>query len=117
MSDIQARLIKYLKLEIVNRSLRTCSHEIGISHATLSRVLSGCSPSLDNFRKIVSWLGMSADYILCISFNDESFKLSTYQARTEMIHDFIALLERDGNTIFNVNKAKNEPKKAEKKGI
>jgi transcriptional regulator with XRE-family HTH domain len=41
------------------RGIRAAATEIGISHATLSRVERGFLPDLENFQKIQKWLGVS----------------------------------------------------------
>jgi transcriptional regulator with XRE-family HTH domain len=42
-----------------DRGIRAVAGEIGISHATLSRVERGFLPDLENFQKIQRWLGIS----------------------------------------------------------
>jgi transcriptional regulator with XRE-family HTH domain len=42
-----------------DRGIRAVATEIGISHATLSRVERGFLPDLENFQKIQKWLGIS----------------------------------------------------------
>ena len=41
------------------RGVRTAAKEIGISHATYSRVERGFLPDLENYQKICNWLGES----------------------------------------------------------
>jgi transcriptional regulator with XRE-family HTH domain len=41
--------------------VRAAAREIGISHATLSRVEKGFLPDLENYEKICKWLGIEAD--------------------------------------------------------
>jgi transcriptional regulator with XRE-family HTH domain len=40
------------------RGVREVAREIGISHATLSRVERGFHPDLENYQKITRWLGI-----------------------------------------------------------
>lgn len=47
-----------------NRGVREVAGEIGISHATLSRIESGKQPDLETFTKICKWLGIDPNYIL-----------------------------------------------------
>jgi transcriptional regulator with XRE-family HTH domain len=46
-----------------SRGIRAVAKEIGISHATLSRVERGFLPDLENYRKICKWLGVSTNPI------------------------------------------------------
>jgi transcriptional regulator with XRE-family HTH domain len=41
-----------------NRGVREVAREIGISHATLSRVERGHLPDLENYQKICKWMGV-----------------------------------------------------------
>src|SRR5690242_4662088 len=41
-----------------SRGIREVAREIGISHATLSRVERGHLPDLENYHKICRWLGI-----------------------------------------------------------
>ncbi len=41
-----------------DRGIRAVAKEIGISHATLSRVERGHLPDLENYQKICKWLGV-----------------------------------------------------------
>jgi len=41
-----------------DRGIRAAAKEIGISHATLSRVERGHLPDLENYQKICTWLGI-----------------------------------------------------------
>lgn len=41
-----------------DRGIREVAREIGISHATLSRVERGHLPDLENYQKICKWLGI-----------------------------------------------------------
>jgi transcriptional regulator with XRE-family HTH domain len=43
------------------RGVRAVAKEIGISHATLSRVERGFLPDLENYEKICNWLGIAAN--------------------------------------------------------
>lgn len=43
------------------QGIRAAAKEIGISHATLSRVERGFLPDLENYRKICIWLGVEPE--------------------------------------------------------
>lgn len=43
------------------QGIRAAAKEIGISHATLSRVERGFLPDLENYRKLCVWLGVELD--------------------------------------------------------
>lgn len=47
-----------------DRGLREVAAEIGISHATLSRVERGLMPDLDTFGKVCRWLGVDPGAVL-----------------------------------------------------
>ena len=42
-----------------SRGIREVAREIGISHATLSRVERGHLPDLENYQKICKWMGIN----------------------------------------------------------
>jgi len=44
-----------------DRGIRAVANEIGISHATLSRVERGFLPDLERYQKICKWLGVSIE--------------------------------------------------------
>jgi transcriptional regulator with XRE-family HTH domain len=46
-----------------DQGVRAAAKEIGISHATLSRVERGFLPDLENYQKICRWLGEAPDVI------------------------------------------------------
>ena len=46
-----------------NRGIREVAREIGISHATLSRVERGHLPDLENYQKICKWLGVDVSTV------------------------------------------------------
>lgn len=43
------------------QGIRAAAKEIGLSHATLSRVERGFIPDLKNYKKIIKWLGLEAE--------------------------------------------------------
>jgi transcriptional regulator with XRE-family HTH domain len=43
------------------QGIRAAAKEIGISHATLSRVERGFLPDLENYKKICIWLGINTE--------------------------------------------------------
>ncbi len=53
-----------LKQKRGNRGIREVANEIGIGHATLSRIESGKQPDLDTFTKICKWLEIDPNSIL-----------------------------------------------------
>lgn len=46
-----------------NRGIREVAREIGISHATLSRVERGHLPDLENYQKICKWMGVDVSTV------------------------------------------------------
>ena len=58
MDDIRIkRLSEQIQLRRAGKGIREAAKEVGISHATLSRVENGKIPDLDTFGKICVWLG------------------------------------------------------------
>ena len=53
-----------LKQKRGNRGIREVAREIGIGHATLSRIESGKQPDLETFIKICKWLEIDPNSIL-----------------------------------------------------
>lgn len=47
-----------------DRGIREVAQEIGVSHATLSRVERGYLPDLETFSKICEWLGIEPSEVL-----------------------------------------------------
>lgn len=45
------------------RGIRAAAKEIGISHATLSRIERGHLPDLENYQKICTWLGVQMENV------------------------------------------------------
>ncbi|MET4388528.1 transcriptional regulator with XRE-family HTH domain [Bradyrhizobium sp. F1.4.3] len=43
------------------QGIRAAAKEIGLSHATLSRVERGFLPDLENYKKICKWLGLDLE--------------------------------------------------------
>ncbi len=62
MSSLEnlGRLVKGKRGE---RGIRAVAKEIGISHATLSRVERGFHPDLERYQKICKWLGVSVEAV------------------------------------------------------
>jgi transcriptional regulator with XRE-family HTH domain len=46
------------------QGIRAAAKEIGISHATLSRVERGFMPDLANYRRICRWLGINVEDVV-----------------------------------------------------
>ncbi len=67
MSEITVKLSKYLRSGIGSRSTREVAKEIGISHATISRVCNGGIPDLMTFKKICEWMSINPSYLLGLS--------------------------------------------------
>src|SRR3984893_14642841 len=44
-----------------DQGIRAAAKEIGLSHATLSRVERGFLPDLENYKKICKWLGVDLE--------------------------------------------------------
>jgi transcriptional regulator with XRE-family HTH domain len=57
--DSLANLGRLVREKRGDRGVRAVAKEIGISHATLSRVERGFLPDLENYEKICKWLGVS----------------------------------------------------------
>lgn len=55
---------RLLKEQRGDRGVREVGKEIGISHATLSRVERGFLPDLETFRKVCEWLGVDPGEVL-----------------------------------------------------
>ena len=55
---------RLLKERRGGRGIREVAKEIGISHATLSRVERGYLPDLETFRKTCEWLGVDPGEVL-----------------------------------------------------
>jgi transcriptional regulator with XRE-family HTH domain len=53
-----------LKQRRGNRGIREVAREIGIGHATLSRIESGKQPDLQTFTKICKWLEIDPNSVL-----------------------------------------------------
>ena len=49
------------------QGIRAAAKEIGISHATLSRVERGFMPDLANYRRICRWLGINVEDVTGVS--------------------------------------------------
>ncbi len=49
------------------QGIRAAAKEIGISHATLSRVERGFMPDLANYRRICRWLGIKVEDVTGVS--------------------------------------------------
>jgi len=49
------------------QGIRAAAAEIGISHATLSRVERGFMPDLANYRRICRWLGINVEDVTGVS--------------------------------------------------
>jgi transcriptional regulator with XRE-family HTH domain len=54
-----------------DRGIREVAREIGISHATLSRVERGHLPDLENYQKICRWIGIDVPSLASISSKKE----------------------------------------------
>ncbi len=61
------------------RGIRDTAREIGISHATLSRVERGYLPDLETFRKVCEWLEIDPGEVLGI-------KTAKTAAQTPSVH-------------------------------
>jgi len=57
MSSTLEHLGRRVKERRAGTGIRAAAKEIGISHATLSRIERGHLPDLENYRKICHWLG------------------------------------------------------------
>lgn len=55
-----------------DRGIRAVAKEIGISHATLSRIERGFLPDLETFRKVCEWLGVDPGTVLKVKSRSEA---------------------------------------------
>lgn len=55
--EILENLGRLVKEKRGDQGIRSAAKEVGISHATLSRVEQGFLPDLENYKKICKWLG------------------------------------------------------------
>jgi len=80
-----------LKQKRGNRGIREVAEEIGIGHATLSRIESGKQPDMMTFIKICKWLGIDPNTIL--GFTDkqspspEAMPVAHFRAKKTMNPD------------------------------
>jgi transcriptional regulator with XRE-family HTH domain len=58
-----------------DRGVRAVANEIGISHATLSRVERGFLPDLERYQKICKWLGVSIEAVGNKEFSQSKSKI------------------------------------------
>lgn len=54
-----------------DRGLREVANEIGISHATLSRIENGKLPDIETFKKICEWLNVDPGVILSLGVKEQ----------------------------------------------
>lgn len=78
-----------LKRKRGNRGIREVANEIGISHATLSRIESGKQPDLDTFTKVCKWLEIDPNSILGFkkkqpSTNNDPMPVAHFRAEKTM---------------------------------
>jgi len=59
--EILENLGRRVKEKRGDQGIRSAAKEIGISHATLSRVERGFLPDLENYKKICNWLGVDIE--------------------------------------------------------
>jgi transcriptional regulator with XRE-family HTH domain len=64
MAQILEELGRRVQRKRGEMGIRAAAKEIGISHATLSRIERGHLPDLENYRKICSWLGEDPEIAL-----------------------------------------------------
>ena len=62
-----------------SRGIREVAREIGISHATLSRVERGHLPDLENYQKICRWMGLDVSAVT-------GFTASTPETAIAQVH-------------------------------
>ncbi len=55
-----------------DRGIRKVAREIGISHATLSRVERGHLPDLENYQKICRWMGIDISSVTDVASRKQS---------------------------------------------
>ena len=63
-----------------DRGLREVANEIGISHATISRIENGKSPDIETFKKICEWLNVDPGEMLGVKEQKENTKLTFFNS-------------------------------------
>jgi transcriptional regulator with XRE-family HTH domain len=66
-----------------SRGIREAATEIGISHATLSRVERGHLPDLENYRKICVWIGIEMSSVVGPASAKESSPIAQVHFRKD----------------------------------
>lgn len=65
------------------RGIRETAKEIGISHATLSRVERGYLPDLDTFSKVCKWLEIDPGEVLGVKTEPRAMPMTAVHFRTD----------------------------------
>lgn len=65
------------------RRIRETAKEIGISHATLSRVERGYLPDLDTFSKVCKWLEIDPGEVLGVKTESRAMPVAAVHFRTD----------------------------------
>lgn len=65
------------------RGVREAAKEIGISHATLSRVERGYLPDLDTFSKLCKWLEVNPGEVLGVKSETKAIPRASAHFRTD----------------------------------
>lgn len=65
------------------RGVRETAKEIGISHATLSRVERGYLPDLDTFKKVCTWLEVDPGEVLGVKSEARTLTTASAHFRTK----------------------------------
>jgi transcriptional regulator with XRE-family HTH domain len=63
-----------------DRGLREVANEIGISHATLSRIENGKLPDIETFKKICEWLNVDPGVMLGVKEQKEGIELTFFES-------------------------------------
>lgn len=81
--EILENLGRRVKEKRGSQGIRSAAKEIGISHATLSRVERGGLPDLENYKKICKWLGVQIEIALTPSANSQPTGVANVHFRKE----------------------------------
>lgn len=76
MSTFREKLLIRVQDKAAGRGLRSLASEIGISAATLSRLMRGYSPDVATLEKICEWLGV--DLSAALDARKDKFLGATY---------------------------------------
>lgn len=91
------------------QGIRAAAKEIGISHATISRVERGYMPDLANYRRICRWLGINVEDVTGVASAPDSLarvhfrKKQTVSAKTAQNLAQMILVAQDAMAAIRKN--------------